>query len=40
MGSNPPAPRHGFNGTDQGPITPALDEIWKATVAFILKNNG
>ena len=31
--------RHGFNGTDKGPITPALDEIWKATVAFVLKNN-
>ena len=32
--------RHGFNGTDKGPITPALDDIWKTTVAFILKNNG
>jgi len=31
--------RHGFNGTDKGPITPALDDIWKATVAFILKYN-
>lgn len=32
--------RHGFNGTDKGPITPTLDEIWQTTVAFILKNNG
>lgn len=32
--------RHGFQPASGGPITPSLDELWKTTVAFVLKTNG